>query len=220
MKAAGFAPCRVDSLREAAEAFVVRWTPELDLENACAPVVLLIDRDLEAPAEVAAQAAHIVPLPDDSDITSLLAWSAALMHVLQLTTKHDRQKSAVPEVQPTPRDLAQPVPQCIAIGVSTGGPEALGVLFRSLSGHVLPPIAVVQHIPAKFLQPLIERLSRETGYPMQVAKHGARLTAGTAMFAPGDKHLRLIHREDGSLVAHLTDEPPVRGHRPAAEILF
>lgn len=106
----------------------------------------------------------------------------------------------------------------VAIGSSTGGPEAL----RSVLGRLpdrLAPIVVVQHIVPAFLEPLVRRLARETGRDVRVAEHGEVLAPTSVRFAPADAHL-VVERRGAALRAAIVEGPRVRHQRPAADVLF
>jgi two-component system chemotaxis response regulator CheB len=107
----------------------------------------------------------------------------------------------------------------VAVGVSTGGPVALRTFLQPFRGGSFPPVVVVQHIPPSFVLDLAQRLAMATGVVCRVAVPGEPLVAGTVWFAGGDRHLRVVECA-GSLHADYGDEPPRRGHRPAAEVLF
>lgn len=223
LRAAGFASQRVTSLRERVAVTLVRWPvrdqPELQFAAAVTPLVLLADRAAMPPQDVVARAVEVVPLPDASDVKSLLGYSSQLIAVLRQVTTPHAEVCRVPEPVVDAEEQRKPPPALIAIGVSTGGPLALQELFGSLRGAALPPLVLVQHIPPNFLGVLIERLERETGCRSELAAEGTLLRPGVAYFAPGDRHLR-VTGDRTALRAKLTEEPPRRGHRPAAEILF
>jgi two-component system chemotaxis response regulator CheB len=222
LRAAGFEPIAADPAEPGIAALLGRWPATNDLSLVRAPVVLLVDAAAHVPPTVRARAAEVVVLPDTRDIKSILEWSKLLMSVLRAVTEPSgaRALPASPVVAPPDaRELRRVAPSLIAIGVSTGGPAALQTFFATLRGVRLPPMAIVQHIPAHFLGVLADRLQQQTGYRTKVAAEGDVLQPGVAYFAPGDRHLRL-HHERAQTIARLTDEDPRRGHRPAAEILF
>lgn len=219
LRAAGYVPKRVEQANASLAACLVRWPTKLALGLPGCPIVLLAEREANLPEDALAGLAEVVISPDRSDIKSLLGWSAQLTAVLRQVTTPRADACRVPGPRLIGEELRRPVPSLIALGVSTGGPIALQELFRSLRGVGLPPMAIVQHIPTNFLAPMLERLRQDSGARLEVARDGAALQPGTAYFAPGDHHLRLVE-EKGVLRAQLSDEPPRRGHRPAAEVLF
>lgn len=106
----------------------------------------------------------------------------------------------------------------ILLGASTGGTEALKSLLTAMPGD-LPPIAIVQHIPAQFSAAFANRLNSLCAMEVREARTGDELTQGLALIAPGGKHLVL--RWNGSrYVALLNEGPPVHHQRPAVDVLF
>src|SRR5204862_1947030 len=76
----------------------------------------------------------------------------------------------------------------IVLGASTGGTEALKSVLTAMPGD-LPPIAVVQHIPAHFSTAFANRLNGVCAMEVREARSGDELTQGLALIAPGGKHL-------------------------------
>ena len=106
----------------------------------------------------------------------------------------------------------------LVIGSSTGGPEALTVLFGSMP--VLPvPVAVVQHMPPIFTRQLAVRLDRIYESQFREVEDGEVLRPGTVSIAPGDFHLSVVSR-GGELVACVKQAPPENYCRPAVDVLF
>jgi two-component system chemotaxis response regulator CheB len=106
----------------------------------------------------------------------------------------------------------------ILIGASTGGVEALRYLLPRLPDG-LPPIAVVQHIPANFSRLMAERLNDLCPFEVREAVEGDALRRGLCLVAPGDYHLALTRFGRGYR-ARLTQSPPVHHCRPAVDVLF
>jgi two-component system chemotaxis response regulator CheB len=107
----------------------------------------------------------------------------------------------------------------VAIGSSTGGPEALAKVLPALSVDFAAPIVMVQHMPPLFTKMFAERLDRTTGLRVVEATDGLQVTGGMAVLAPGDRHLTL-ERSGTSVVARLNDGPPENSCRPAVDVLF
>lgn len=107
----------------------------------------------------------------------------------------------------------------VAIGVSTGGPNALAEVFRSLPGNLPVPIVVVQHMPPNFTRLLAERLDGRSPLHVAEAGNGRPMEAGLAWIAPGDYHA--VVRRQGSLVHVTTNQgPPENSCRPSVDTLF
>ena len=110
-------------------------------------------------------------------------------------------------------------PKLLAIGTSTGGPQALAAVFAAFRRTPAVPIAIVQHMPAGFTKLLAEHLGTLGAVRCAEAEDGMALTPGTALVAPGDRHLR-IRRDGAALRAVLSQDAPVNYCRPAVDPLF
>ncbi|MBL9162732.1 MAG: chemotaxis response regulator protein-glutamate methylesterase [Planctomycetaceae bacterium] len=107
----------------------------------------------------------------------------------------------------------------LAIGASTGGPNALAEIFTLLPPSLPVPIVVVQHMPPMFTHMLAERLSKNSQISTVEAKSGSELEPGKAWVAPGDHHLILV-REGQRIRTKINQEPPENACRPAVDPLF
>ncbi len=107
-------------------------------------------------------------------------------------------------------------PRLLAVGSSTGGPQALFTFVQGL-GRALPvPVVLTQHMPPAFTRMLAEHLSKLDGAPCAEARDGEPIEAGRLYLAPGDRHL-LVHAEGQRLVARLSDAPPENYCRPSVD---
>jgi two-component system, chemotaxis family, protein-glutamate methylesterase/glutaminase len=106
----------------------------------------------------------------------------------------------------------------IVIGASTGGTEAVQRILSEMPGD-LPPICVVQHIPAQFSSAFANRLNGLCQMAVREARSGDELTPGLALIAPGGKHL-LVRWNGSHYVALLNEGPLVHHQRPAVDVLF
>jgi two-component system chemotaxis response regulator CheB len=128
----------------------------------------------------------------------------------------EKEKAAV--VPPKP--LRQPGPlELIAIGISTGGPNALRELLGKIDPDLPQPILVVQHMPPGFTEEFAASLDRICPLEVKEAADGDIVRQGRVLIAPGDKHL-FVERMPLGVIARLSDAPPVNGHRPSADVLF
>jgi two-component system chemotaxis response regulator CheB len=107
----------------------------------------------------------------------------------------------------------------IAIGGSTGGPQALEALLRPLRADLPVPILLVQHMPPTFTRLLAERLDSVCALHVREAAEGDEVRPGEVLIAPGDLHLTPVRRGAG-VVAHLDRRPPENHCRPAVDVLF
>lgn len=108
--------------------------------------------------------------------------------------------------------------QLIALGASTGGTEALReVLTRLPDG--LPPIVIVQHIPAYFSKAFADRMNQLCAFEVHEAVDNETLRPGMAVIAPGGHHL-IVQWSGTHYISKLRDGPPVWHQRPAVDVLF
>lgn len=107
-------------------------------------------------------------------------------------------------------------PDCIAVGSSTGGPQALFKVFQMLGKVTNLPIFVTQHMPATFTTILAEHLAQASGMPAAEAKDGEQVVPGRIYVAPGDFHMT-VHVEGARKVLRLDKNPPENFCRPAVD---
>jgi two-component system chemotaxis response regulator CheB len=107
----------------------------------------------------------------------------------------------------------------VAIGCSTGGPNALAAVLPKLTGGFPIPIVIVQHMPPLFTRLLAERLDRQSSVRIREGTAGDVLAPACAFIAPGDFHMRLL-REDKSARLIMNQEPPQNSCRPSVDVLF
>jgi len=114
---------------------------------------------------------------------------------------------------------ALPPSRVIAIGISTGGPNALQYVLSQIPADFPSTILIVQHMPEGFTEMFARRLDECCALDVQEARSGDLLVAGRALICPGNRHMmvRRMHRGD---MAILSDGVPVNGHRPSADVLF
>lgn len=128
-----------------------------------------------------------------------------------------------PEVVPTPPkplgERHEAPTRIVAIGISTGGPQALQYLFSQLPAGFPGSILVAQHMPDGFTEMFAKRLDEVSPIRVKEAQSGDLLLAGRALIAPGNRHMRAKRLPLGN-VAVLGDDEPVNGHRPSVDVLF
>jgi two-component system chemotaxis response regulator CheB len=180
-------------------------------------------------AEISLQAMNLgasdyVPKPTSaSEIYSTEDFRRELTEkVLTLGARRRRRSTAAPTRAQTvgaPLALAKPGrqrPRVLAIGSSTGGPNALVRLFSALPRPLGLPIVITQHMPAAFTAILAKHLSKETGWDVSEAKAGDILAPDRVFVAPGDQHLLVVPGAAGPRVV-LDQGPKENFCRPAVD---
>lgn len=111
-------------------------------------------------------------------------------------------------------------PRIVAIGSSTGGPQALQQLFTDIGTAIREvPVVVTQHMPPTFTAILAEHIAKAAMRPAKEADNGEVLKPGHIYVAPGGLHM-IVDKDGGQVVARLTDAPPVNFCKPAVDPLF
>jgi two-component system chemotaxis response regulator CheB len=158
--------------------------------------------------------------------TSMAAGDAADIFRRELCEKVvalGRPRRAAARVVPTQgapiklRAASSVKPQIVAIGSSTGGPQALNTVVTALAPQLNVPVLITQHMPATFTAILAETLARHSGLKCVEGASGMMLEPGHVYVAPGDHHM-LIKGRGGPIV--LTQTPPENFCRPAVDPMF
>lgn len=116
----------------------------------------------------------------------------------------------------TLRPASKTKPDILAVGSSTGGPQALFTFFKGLGNTINIPIVVTQHMPATFTTILAEHISRMSGWECKEAEDGDRLQAGRILLAPGDFHM-MIEQKGPERIVRINQNPPENFCRPAVD---
>jgi two-component system chemotaxis response regulator CheB len=184
-------------------------------------VVCMADSDSEqALAALEAGAVDVVHKPTALATDRLYELSKELVFKVQ----------AAAQARPTPL-LGEPSPvlapkrlvhkgirDLVVIGASTGGPQAITRLLKSIPAGFPVPIAIVVHLPAGFTQSFAERLDHDCQIRVVEATEGVRLTAGMAVIARGGIHLNI--KRDGKGLFGSVSSTPTSLHRPSVDQLF
>jgi two-component system, chemotaxis family, protein-glutamate methylesterase/glutaminase len=123
-----------------------------------------------------------------------------------------------PAPEKLPASNASPT-RVVAIGVSTGGPQALEYVLTQLPADFPGAITVVQHMPDGFTDMFARRLDEVCPMRVKEAQSGDLLQAGRVLICPGSRHMKVKRLPLGD-IAVLSDEPRVNGHRPSADVLL
>jgi len=107
----------------------------------------------------------------------------------------------------------------VALGVSTGGPNALQYLLAQIPQDFPACFLIVQHMPEGFTEMFAQRLNESSPIEVKEAQSGDLVLAGRALVCPGNRHMKVRRMEHGNVVI-LVDQPRVNGHRPSVDVLF
>lgn len=111
--------------------------------------------------------------------------------------------------------------EIIAIGISTGGPNALAEMLPMIPGDIGVPLLIVQHMPPLFTQSLANSLSTKCALTVREARQGEPILPNTALIAPGGKQMKVVAGADGKRrMVNITDDPPENSCRPSVDYLF
>ncbi len=109
----------------------------------------------------------------------------------------------------------------VAIGISTGGPNALARMLPMLPKNLAVPVVIVQHMPPVFTQSLARSLDAKCAIKVKEAENGEPILPSTAYIAPGGKQMKVVAGADGKQrVIKITDDPPENSCKPSADYLF
>ena len=107
----------------------------------------------------------------------------------------------------------------LAIGISTGGPNALRLLLAEIKEDFKVPIVIVQHMPEGFTIEFAKSLKRICPLEVKEAEDNDIVARGRVLIAPGNKHMKIERKKLGNVVT-INSNDPVNGHRPSAGVLF
>ncbi|MBN1477891.1 chemotaxis response regulator protein-glutamate methylesterase [Candidatus Sumerlaeota bacterium] len=136
-------------------------------------------------------------------------------------------RSASPEVRvPTHTEEIPPSdldarPKVIALGISTGGPNALAKMMPRLPVNLPVPLLIVQHMPPVFTKSLADSLNAKCAIEVREAREGEPIRPATALIAPGGKQMKISRPlNGGEPVVRLTNDPPENNCRPSVDYLY
>ena len=137
--------------------------------------------------------------------------SAAAAAALDCVRSPSRSASGIKKIQRV---------EIVAIGASTGGPNALATLLTALPADCPVPIVIVQHMPANFTGLLAERLTSRAALSVSEGILGQALFPGRAWLAPGDFHIEVARDAQDAVRLRLHQGPPENSCRPSVDVLF
>jgi len=136
--------------------------------------------------------------------------------------KKCRQQGAAPPAAVTrPATMRRGKSEIIAIGISTGGPNALSRMMPMLPADIGVPLVLVQHMPPVFTKSLAGSLNAKCAISVKEAEDGESIQPNVAYIAPGGKQMKLVASTDGqNRLVKITNDPPENSCRPSVDYLF
>jgi two-component system chemotaxis response regulator CheB len=154
--------------------------------------------------------------------------SARITNILKPASLPGRPPAAAQRSRPPatpirrrPVSLKQSKAEIVAIGISTGGPNALAKMLPMIPKDIGVPILIVQHMPPMFTRSLANSLAAKCAIDVREAKQGEPLVPNTALIAPGGKQMKIVAGADGKhRIIKITDDPPENSCKPSVDYLF
>jgi two-component system chemotaxis response regulator CheB len=153
-------------------------------------------------------------------IKSLLKINSTIQSTTSNTNKDSAVDNAAVNLLPNKLKKLKSYFDYIILGASTGGPEALRFIFSNFKGTKMPPIFVVQHMPAMYTSYLAQTLGESTSYKVVEAKNGDIVKSGFCYIAPGDYHMTINSDNPTEIKIGLNKDPQECYVRPAVNCLF
>ncbi|RPJ05815.1 MAG: chemotaxis-specific protein-glutamate methyltransferase CheB, partial [Spirochaetaceae bacterium] len=176
--------------------------------------------------------------PTADEANDVLSVSSQLVELVRVYASREKKNKKTPIIEEKPHISVTKIPEpqppvitrsapkrstahidIIAIGISTGGPNALRMILAHVRDDFDVPILVVQHMPKGFTEEFANSLNKVCPLEVKEAAEGDLIKPGRVLVAPGDRHI-LILEKPLSKIVHLEDSPPVNGHKPSVGTLF
>ncbi len=109
--------------------------------------------------------------------------------------------------------------EVVAVGISTGGPQALNQMLPKLPADLSAPVLIVQHMPPVFTKSLADHLNKLCALTVSEAVDGQPVVPGHILIAPGGKHMKVV-RDTMATTVQLTHDPHENSCRPSVDYLF
>jgi two-component system chemotaxis response regulator CheB len=204
-------------------------TLRLIMRRAPLPVIMFSTHSKEGAYStfkaLALGAIDFVAKPKDAAAGNLDAIAGQLIEKVKVAKRAGGKRLQIPPVEEQPQSSKKssrnphPPNRVIAIGISTGGPNALQFVLSQIPAEFTGTILVVQHMPEGFTEMFAKRLDECCELEVQEARSGDLLLAGRVLICPGNRHM-MVRRMPRGDMAVLSDSPHVNGHRPSADVLF
>jgi two-component system chemotaxis response regulator CheB len=166
----------------------------------------------------------IIRRPEPSEPAQFLDFQKELIRTVKLMSEikvvklysRNRNKNLKTFASEDPFENALKRVRMIAIGASTGGPLALQTILSKITGNLLVPVLIVQHIAPGFVNIFQKMLSATSGIQLKIAEDAEKILPGIGYIAPDNFHMGITRGEK----IHLSNQPPENGSKPSVSYLF
>ncbi|MFW5997894.1 MAG: protein-glutamate methylesterase/protein-glutamine glutaminase [Desulfovermiculus sp.] len=110
--------------------------------------------------------------------------------------------------------------RAVALGVSTGGPNALSKVIPQLPATLNVPVFLVQHMPKTFTASLAQVLDKNSALQVKEAQNGEAVRPNVVYIAPGGQQMKIASGAQGQIIVRVTDDPPENNCKPSVDYLF
>lgn len=228
----------INKCREAAKAHVNKSKPFMSVnpltftaktqENTVSSTPSKTSSALKTPSSLSTSTSNTISTDDKNSAspTAENIWQKKKVEIPRKTGLKLGQKPVIKHVPSTSSSIPKSAgsssgsKKLVAIGTSTGGPQALQTVITRLPGNLPCGVVVVQHMPAGFTKSLAERLDSISAISVKEAENDEIIKDGQVYIAPGNYHMRVAPAGVGTRKIVLSQEPPVGNHRPAVNVLF
>lgn len=187
------------------------------------PVIVITSSPVSALDAISVGALDFVRKPasnDKKDMDKFFFRLTSTMRYAKNAKIRPPQPTAVTKapVQPISLGVQTMSSKIVALGASTGGPDALAQVVKRFPAN-MPPVVITQHMPPTFTKLFAERLDRISQMSAKEAEDGDRLLPGLVIVAAGGKQMRVKRDAKGYYISSRVEEK-VSGHCPSVDVLF
>ena len=138
-----------------------------------------------------------------------------------LVSRQPSPSASVTATQAANQHASRHKAEIVAIGISTGGPNALSQMLPKLPGDINVPVLIVQHMPPVFTKSLAASLDKKCALAVKEAEDGEAIQQNTVYIAPGGKQMKLVAAPNGvNRLIRITNDPPENSCKPSVDYLF
>lgn len=155
------------------------------------------------------------------EIKSILRQGKTVASAAESDAKRPQESEKIAQRMSAITDRKRGNSEVVAIGISTGGPNALAQVMPKIPAGLGVPILIVQHMPPVFTQSLATSLNAKCSLEVREAVNGEPLRPETALIAPGGKQMKVVAAADGKArVIKIADDPPENSCKPSVDYLL